>query len=149
MEIFSIQHPLWKGKIPSSKENSPFLCESTLFIRETSFLIRLPIFFFGGGTGLRSLERALVFLVVGFEPGSTVPLNHARAGSKNCTVNSYQYVRGRGGGVTCICHDMEMCHYFGYFLGVTPEFLGIFFGYSGIFGYHFLSISGFLGTIFW
>ena len=73
VEIFSIQHPLWKGKISSSKENSPFLFESTLFIRETPFLIRLPIIFLGG-TGLRSLERALVFPVVGFEPGSTVPL---------------------------------------------------------------------------
>ena len=41
-------HPFWKGKIPSSEENSPFLRESTLFIRETPFLIRLPIIFFGG-----------------------------------------------------------------------------------------------------
>ena len=41
---------------------------------------------------LKSLERALAFPVVGFERGSTVPFFHARAGSKNCTVNSYQYV---------------------------------------------------------
>ena len=32
-----------------------------------------------------------------------------------------------GGGVTCICHDTGMCHYFGYFFG----------GCSRIFGYHF------------
>ena len=31
-----------------------------------------------------------------------------------------------------------MCHYFGYFLGVAPRFLGIIFGYSRIFGYNFL-----------
>ena len=42
-----------------------------------------------------------------------------------------------------------MCHYFGYFFGVVPEFFGKFFGlfpdfwvssfgYSRIFGYHFL-----------
>ena len=31
-----------------------------------------------------------------------------------------------------------MCHYFGYFFGVAPGFLGTFFGYSRIFGYHFL-----------
>ena len=54
-----------------------------------------------------------------------------------------------GGGVTCICHDTEMCHYFGYFLGVAPGFLGTFLGYSQIFGYHFLAIPGFLGIIFW
>ena len=30
-----------------------------------------------------------------------------------------------------------MCHYFGYFLGVAPGFLGTFLGYSQIFGYHF------------
>ena len=41
-------------------------------------------------------------------------------------------------GVTCICHDTGMCHYFGYFLGVAPGFLGIIFGYSEIFGYHLL-----------
>ena len=43
-----------------------------------------------------------------------------------------------GGGVTCICRDTRMCHYFGYFFGVAPEFLGTFLGYSRIFGYHFL-----------
>ena len=32
-----------------------------------------------------------------------------------------------GGGVTCICRDTGMCHYFGYFLGVAPGFLGIIF----------------------
>ena len=37
----------------------------------------------------------------------------------------------RGGGVTCICRDTGICHYFGYFWGVA-------FGYSRIFGYHFL-----------
>ena len=34
--------------------------------------------------------------------------------------------------------DRGICHYFGYFLGVAPGFLGIIFGYSRIFGYHFL-----------
>ena len=44
---------------------------------------------------------------------------------------------------------MGMCHYFGYFFAVAPRFLGTFFGlfpdfwvssfgYSRIFGYHFL-----------
>ena len=33
-----------------------------------------------------------------------------------------------GGGVTCIRRDTGMCHYFGYFLGVAPGFLGTFFG---------------------
>ena len=54
-----------------------------------------------------------------------------------------------GGGVTCICRDMGMCHYFGYFSGVALGFLGIFLGYSRILGYHFLAIPGFLGIIFW
>ena len=31
-----------------------------------------------------------------------------------------------------------MCHYFGYFFGVAPGFLGTFLGYSRIFGYQFL-----------
>ena len=32
-----------------------------------------------------------------------------------------------------------MCHYFGYFLGgLLPDFWVSFFGYSQIFGYHFL-----------
>ena len=56
----------------------------------------------------------------------------------------------RGGrGVTCICRDMGMCHYFGYFFGgcsqifgylfgLFPDFWVSFFGYSRIFGYHFL-----------
>ena len=53
------------------------------------------------------------------------------------------------GGLTCICHDTGMCHYFGYFFGVAPGFLGTFLGYSRIFGYHFLAIPRFLGIIFW
>ena len=44
---------------------------------------------------------------------------------------------GGGRGVTCICRDTGMCHYFGYFFGVAPGFLGTFLGYSRIFGYHF------------
>ena len=40
-------------------------------------------------------------------------------------------------------------HYFGYFLGVAPGFLGTFLGYYRTFGYHFWSILGFLGIIFW
>ena len=47
-------------------------------------------------------------------------------------------LRPRGGGGTCICRDTGMCHYFGYFFGVAPGFLGTFLGYSRIFGYHFL-----------
>ena len=43
-----------------------------------------------------------------------------------------------GGGLICICRDMGICHYFGYFFGVAPGFLGTFLGYSRIFGYHFL-----------
>ena len=54
-----------------------------------------------------------------------------------------------GGGVTCICRDTGMCHYFRYCFGVAPGFLGTFlglfpdfgvsfFGYSWIFGYPFL-----------
>ena len=53
-----------------------------------------------------------------------------------------------GGGVTCICRDTGMCHYFGYFFGVAPGFLGTFLGYSRIFGYHFLAIPEILGIIF-
>ena len=50
-------------------------------------------------------------------------------------------------GVTCICRDTGMCHYFGYFFLVAARFLGIFLailgfwvsclGYSRIFGYRF------------
>ena len=65
------------------------------------------------------------------------------------TFKTYKNIPGRGGGVTCICRDMEMCHYFGYFYGVAPGFLGTFFrlfpdfwvsflGYSRIFGNHVL-----------
>ena len=54
-----------------------------------------------------------------------------------------------GRGVTYICHDTGMCHYFGYFFGgcfqifgylfgLFPDFWVSFFGYSRIFGYHFL-----------
>ena len=38
---------------------------------------------------------------------------------------------GGGGGVTCICRDTEMCHYFGYLFGLS----------SRIFGYHFLLVK--------
>ena len=54
----------------------------------------------------------------------------------------------RGGGVTYICRDTLMRHYFGYFFGLLwifgclfglfPDFWVSFFGYSRIFGYHFL-----------
>ena len=58
-------------------------------------------------------------------------------------------VRVRARGVTCICHDTGMCHYFGYLFwgcsfifgylfGLFPDFWVSFFGYSRIFGYHFL-----------
>ena len=51
-------------------------------------------------------------------------------------------------GVTCICRDMGMCHYFGYFFGVAPGFLGSFLGYSRIFGYHFFGYSRIFGYHF-
>ena len=44
------------------------------------------------------------------------------------------YIQSRRGDVI----DTGMCCYFGYFWGVAPRFLGIIFGYSRIFGYHFL-----------
>ena len=53
-----------------------------------------------------------------------------------------------GGGVTCICRDTGMCHYFGYFFGVAPGFLGTFLGYSRIFGYHFSGYSWIFGYHF-
>ena len=44
-----------------------------------------------------------------------------------------------GGGVTCICRDTGMCHYFGYFFGgLLPDFW-----------VPFWAIPGFLGIIFW
>ena len=45
---------------------------------------------------------------------------------------------GGGKGVTWICCDTGMCHYFGYIFG----------GRSRIFGYLFWAIPGFLGIIF-
>ena len=53
-----------------------------------------------------------------------------------------------GGGVTCICCDTGMCHYFGYFFGAAPGFLGTFLGYSRIFGYHFFGYSRIFGYHF-
>ena len=50
----------------------------------------------------------------------------------------YMYLRW---GVTCICRDTGMCHYFGYFFGVAPGFLSTFLGCSRIFGYHFFGYS--------
>ena len=44
---------------------------------------------------------------------------------------------GPGGGVTCICRDTGMCHYFGYFLGLFPDFW-----------VPFWAIPRFLGLIF-
>ena len=41
-----------------------------------------------------------------------------------------------------------MCHYFGYFFGVAPRFLGTFLGYPGFLGNIFLVIPGFLGYHF-
>ena len=43
---------------------------------------------------------------------------------------------------------MGMCHYFGYFFGVAPGFLGTFLGYSRIFGYHFFDYSQIFGYHF-
>ena len=44
------------------------------------------------------------------------------------TLALYQeLVGGGGGGVTCICRDTGMCHYFGYFFGLLPDF-GVLFG---------------------
>ena len=55
------------------------------------------------------------------------------------------YTRG-GEGVTCICRDTGMCHYFGYFFfgGVAPGLLGTFLGYSRIFGYSWIFRCHFL-----
>ena len=41
-------------------------------------------------------------------------------------------------GVTSICRDTRMCHYFGYFLGGCSRISGYLFDYSRIFGYHYL-----------
>ena len=46
--------------------------------------------------------------------------------------------REQGEGVTCICRDTRMCHYFGYFFGVAPGFC-----------VPFWAIPGFLDIIFW
>ena len=40
-----------------------------------------------------------------------------------------------------------MCHYFGYFLGLLPDFCVPFWVIPGFFGYHVLAIPGFLGVI--
>ena len=56
--------------------------------------------------------------------------------------------RGGGGGVTCICRNMGMCHYFWYFFGVAPGFLGTFLGYSRIFGCHCFGYSRIFGYLF-
>ena len=55
----------------------------------------------------------------------------------------------RGWGVTCICCNTGMCHYFGYFFGVAPGFLGTFLAIPRFLGIIFLAIPGFLGIIFW
>ena len=39
---------------------------------------------------------------------------------------------------TCMCRNTRMCHYFQYFFWFASGFLGMFLGYSQIFGYHFL-----------
>ena len=51
--------------------------------------------------------------------------------------NIFGLALGGGGVVTCICLDMGMCHYFGYFFGVLPDF-----------GVSFWIVPGFLGIIF-
>ena len=48
------------------------------------------------------------------------------------------YILGGGGGVTCICHDTVMCHYFGYFVGVLPDFWVPFRDIPGFLGINFL-----------
>ena len=58
------------------------------------------------------------------------------------------YRNSRGGGVTCICRDTRICHYFGYFFGVAPGFLGNFWAIPGFLGIIYLAIPGFLGIIF-
>ena len=56
---------------------------------------------------------------------------------------------GTPGGLTSICRDTGMCHYFGYFFWVNPRFFGTFLGYSQILGIIFLAIpQGFVGVIF-
>ena len=41
-----------------------------------------------------------------------------------------------------------MCHYFGYFFGVSPRVLGTFLGYCRIFGYNFFGYSRIFGYHF-
>ena len=64
-----------------------------------------------------------------------------------CTTNHLLHVTLTWG-VTCICRDTGMCHYFGYFFGGRSPILGYlfglfsdfrvsFFGYSRILGHHF------------
>ena len=52
------------------------------------------------------------------------------------------------GGVTCICHDTGMCHYFGYFIGLLPDFWVPFWAIPVFFGIIFLVIPRFLGVVF-
>ena len=52
-----------------------------------------------------------------------------------------------GGGVTYICRDTRMCHYFGYFFAVLPNFWVPLWAIPG-FGGTFWAIPGFLGIIF-
>ena len=52
--------------------------------------------------------------------------------------------RGGGGGVTCICCDTGMCHYFGYFFGGCSRIFGNLFGLFPDFWVSFLAIPGFL-----
>ena len=53
------------------------------------------------------------------------------------------YLGGGGGS-----RNTGMCHYFGYFFGVAPGFLGTFLGYSRIFGYNFFGYSQIFGYHF-
>ena len=70
------------------------------------------------------------------------------ANSQHCMTLSISVLDKNPRGLTCICRDTGMCHYFGYLFWVTTGFLGTFLNYSRIFGYHFFAIPGFLGVIF-
>ena len=90
--------------VPFWRETS--LLQSKFFIRETRFLIRLPLSFLGG-RGSSDLWREASPSKSRWSPGfqvvgqclnywanalTTGPFNHARARPTNFTVNSYQHI---------------------------------------------------------
>ena len=75
--------------------------------------------------------------------------NLSKRYSKSLVYIRNRFIRNsRGGGVTCICRDMGMCHYFGYFFGGCSRIFGYLFELFRDFWVSFLAIPGFLGIIF-